>query len=968
MPGGPFRASAVEDTTFLATFTFDQGPNCVTEGWTSHDLSAQLDDYWHVDDFDGLGGGSYGRLFPLEGSKSLWCGTRPGTDPNTCAYSTPGYGNAWDQNFCTRICATVSGDVVVDYLVSWDVEPGYDYGYLEYDECDDDWKNFDTPVVYNGTGTGFVSDTLLAGSHSGQIRLRFNVSTDVAWSDHDGLWNTDGAMILDSLTVSDGTGVVLATELFEDEAIGDTGSDDWVTCNVSGYGDFAQLYPGINTLQKDPCRQEYSCLWDFVKGSPYDYSCGGHASQAVVPYEDAEGQYIHNAIHSPVIALMGEGTGVEFEWDVYADLPINSLVFYTIGYTSVVDGCPEPWARGFSYIYSTTAWWARGGVEMGDDVAPGATGVQLELRVRDMCPFWCGYYGNGECHTNAPLFDNVSAFRVTTTGPTLWCGAFHDAFATDGTITGTVRADQGSDIYEYTDPRMEFEDEIWLPTSDVTDGIATDPYTSFGPAAYLYVSVHPQGQPGKGGAALTDDSYRWPVVDSLTHNGDVWYKVRLDTFWFEPETRTFAWPGVFSADLNDNLFTPGDTVYYFASAQSNAPSSIVTYYTELTGGVSDMATVLDNPMDFTCLPAGGYLRGGDILLVEAYRPWSEDLYDSALEMLDIKDKVDRYRVLRPSTGQPNSLSGKCTNVYAQLLACYRKIIWSTGVLTVGNVSDGTIRKTDDFALLQTFVDNLPGPGGVYFTGDNIAEEWAGMSGASAIAFRSTFMNFTYDGGDHAATGVGYSPLMVGASGGMFDGTFGVDSLVAYGGCPGPVSRFDVLSPLGTSQLEASYRGGGTSQGAILSQRTINSLGNDVGVVLSGFRFNMIRDARPTGVPDRAEHLHAILSWLGTVLDSPVDAGTSGYRNTLAQNRPNPFNPVTTIEFTVRRAGPVTLRVYNVAGQLVRTLVDDQRRPGVMHQARWNGRNDGGQQVSSGVYFYKLVAQDFVKTRKMVLLK
>jgi flagellar hook assembly protein FlgD len=58
----------------------------------------------------------------------------------------------------------------------------------------------------------------------------------------------------------------------------------------------------------------------------------------------------------------------------------------------------------------------------------------------------------------------------------------------------------------------------------------------------------------------------------------------------------------------------------------------------------------------------------------------------------------------------------------------------------------------------------------------------------------------------------------------------------------------------------------------------------------------------------------------------------------------------------------------VAGQLIRTLVDDTKAPGQVHTATWDGRNDAGQSVSSGVYFYKLVAGDFVQTKKMVLLK
>jgi flagellar hook assembly protein FlgD len=63
-----------------------------------------------------------------------------------------------------------------------------------------------------------------------------------------------------------------------------------------------------------------------------------------------------------------------------------------------------------------------------------------------------------------------------------------------------------------------------------------------------------------------------------------------------------------------------------------------------------------------------------------------------------------------------------------------------------------------------------------------------------------------------------------------------------------------------------------------------------------------------------------------------------------------------------------LKVYNVAGQLVRTLLNDQRAPGSVHSVAWDGRNDAGQSVSSGVYFYKLVTNDLTQTKKMVLLK
>ncbi|MCH7549036.1 MAG: T9SS type A sorting domain-containing protein, partial [Candidatus Krumholzibacteriota bacterium] len=88
---------------------------------------------------------------------------------------------------------------------------------------------------------------------------------------------------------------------------------------------------------------------------------------------------------------------------------------------------------------------------------------------------------------------------------------------------------------------------------------------------------------------------------------------------------------------------------------------------------------------------------------------------------------------------------------------------------------------------------------------------------------------------------------------------------------------------------------------------------------------------------------------------------------LRQNYPNPFNPVTTIEYSLGERSHVTLRIYNVAGQLVRTLIDDVR-VAALHTATWDGQNDAGQGVASGVYFYRLQSAGFVQTKKMVLLK
>lgn len=90
-------------------------------------------------------------------------------------------------------------------------------------------------------------------------------------------------------------------------------------------------------------------------------------------------------------------------------------------------------------------------------------------------------------------------------------------------------------------------------------------------------------------------------------------------------------------------------------------------------------------------------------------------------------------------------------------------------------------------------------------------------------------------------------------------------------------------------------------------------------------------------------------------------------NTLEQNVPNPFNPATTIKYSIAQDADVSLAVYDVSGRRVRTLVDKHQRADVYKMA-WDGLNDQGGRVASGVYFYKLVAGQYVQTRKMVLLK
>jgi len=91
-------------------------------------------------------------------------------------------------------------------------------------------------------------------------------------------------------------------------------------------------------------------------------------------------------------------------------------------------------------------------------------------------------------------------------------------------------------------------------------------------------------------------------------------------------------------------------------------------------------------------------------------------------------------------------------------------------------------------------------------------------------------------------------------------------------------------------------------------------------------------------------------------------------NALQQNRPNPFNPATEIRFSLASRGRVAIRVFDVGGRVVRTLVD-RGLPEGDHAVRWNGDLDGGGRAASGIYFYRITYPDgAISAKKMTMLR
>lgn len=88
---------------------------------------------------------------------------------------------------------------------------------------------------------------------------------------------------------------------------------------------------------------------------------------------------------------------------------------------------------------------------------------------------------------------------------------------------------------------------------------------------------------------------------------------------------------------------------------------------------------------------------------------------------------------------------------------------------------------------------------------------------------------------------------------------------------------------------------------------------------------------------------------------------------ISQNFPNPFNPVTRVDYSLPEPCHVQIRIYNVLGQIVTTLVDEHHEPG-LYDVIWDGKDTAGRMVASGMYFYQMIAGEFVSAKKMIVLK
>ncbi len=977
---GLYEEAAV-DTYTIVHFTFE---SMSWQGWTRVDNTAQPGTFFHVDNFAGLGSGFYGLLVPLEGTKSMWCGARPNpSDQYLCAFEKlPGYGNSWDQSLTTGPLAAV-GAVTWSFKISYDSEPDYDYTRIEYD-AGGHWTSV---ADYSGRGTADAS--FFIPIQTVQTKLRFHFVSDGAWSDEDGLWNTDGGCIVDDITVHDIAGYN-NYENFEAADSGATTAGIWTATVKAAYGRYSGLR--TNLMDKDPCGDNFGTQVVFFVGStvpsadypglyetPYckgatfhDYPCQDEGIISPVidmtKYSTGDNE-IQDAIIPP--AERAKLGGTIFRFTVYRDLPLPNLIFYQWSVRKVGGGCRQTWMdRDFGYYGPDQQY-----VVMGEDVTDlvGGDGpIQIYLGVVDMCGQW--YLQNGNCaaHTPTPWFDNVRVVRYSSYGPQLSyrdLDLFQDNFPTQSAPPwGTVRADAANDLRANNVSGIDPGDSIVVRGAYLFPH-EIDTMPNGLPAVFMHVKAHwiGAGAPPLGetihGAQLQGTYGLWANTD-----GGGWDIIQMDYARVGKEHWVVS--GTYAADLNDSLFVPGYIIEYYFTASNNAG---------VEKALPKWARSRGPYFEFTCLPTGNTMN----LYVDdchgrgSWNGAADDYWTDAFRAVR-PVMPDRYDVNGPTSAVSNGLGSRASAALLRYMYC--QIIWDSGDLEDITISDGRggydSDKSPDCQVLDDWMSQSPHLCGLWVCGDGVAYDLTvndGLYTPARVLMQDwcgvTLVNTSYFDVTGGRFGGGViNPLVTGLPGSVFYEGGIADTWYVYGGCP-TINQFDCLGTTASGVYAAKYPDyeGAPYYGAVQSEKK-NAQGQWIRTMWFGFGFQYIRDDNLGAPQDQFEIVQDVCSWMNAGGSKPNFTGAdvpAAYG--LSQNYPNPFNPMTTIKYDIKEKGAVTVKVYNVAGQLVRTLVNGTKDAG-SYAVTWNGKNERGARVASGIYFYKMETKGYSATKKLVLMR
>lgn len=605
-------------------------------------------------------------------------------------------------------------------------------------------------------------------------------------------------------------------------------------------------------------------------------------------------------------------------FDVYRALPLDNCYYYFCRYRTknVGDATWSSWVDPTRYIYyGDPKDWARQRIYLTG--AGGHDSLEVALALKDFGLIYCNGVSSG--YNTYAHFDNV-AVGIEATGPP-------NLSARD--------ADRFQDTFE-TGPFMGRDDNFNTAVGD--SAVVTVDATQGLKSSFMYYRL----------------------------NGGSFTSVALQPSATALPTSRFA-------DVPAGSYPAGTTLdYYFAATDSQ---DVTVYYPPDAVNSQTYLSASILPLKTATNPTTGCTDSlAHILFVNNYYGL-EPASTFAGDLSAWGFKYDTWNVNAPSSGIGNTLGGSDPNAVPTYywpqtdvtsLLPYSTIIWHAGDLTSFSLSP------QDEQVLQSWLQQPGRNRNLWIAGDNVAYN-LGYLGADYNSFLgyTCGVRFIRDLWENTPQDT-LHPLVTGPDGSP---TAGLGFHVSAD-CP-VIDRFDLVELSSTASLYGKagamlYFPNGQPAATRYATR-YSGFGQDSSRVLwQSFNMNDIEEGgqRLQLVKDVMENYfkETPCFYASGIGEGSPETGAPAVPDVLMQNAPNPFNPETTIGYSVSRAGRVEIRIYGVRGRLVRRFVTRVNTPG-RYSVRWDGRDDSGRQLSSGVYFYEIETEGgFHASRKLIMLK
>jgi len=951
-------------------------------GWTHYDVTQPTSTHWNISDYhaDNLG------ATPQAGNLAAWCGD---IEIAACNDDDPvgGYGNNWNdimEFFATVADPSASVSVTFAAYANFHSEPGYDGTTIKYQTANG-WQQI---VHYDGQQANVaiseqftVATEDYTGTGNDQVHIVIQFKSDGGWSDADCHYATAGAVQIDDITVTlnqGGDDVVSFTDF-------ENGWGDWATGLPDGVGDFTKLWSNLEEI--DPCATNYSPQVAFIDDGEvvpgagpslcidWCYGPGGYIVNTTGGLAGPDA-HLQDMLISPVMEWpQGGYEGAYLRFDVYrhetlaADSP---GIFYMFGIRSTASDDPAD--------LQNAEWVDRNGVYYGgpdyfrdhkvlsDLVVAGAKYIQIQLTCREAGYIWNIVGNNGY---PAPYFDNVRFIAYPRTGPAISVDQLDLAQDNFPAIGEVMLNDLGLNSVRF----------------DMAKNISPANHNRNDPGDSIVLDI----KPGRAGAAFVGDpELHWVMQQNALFNeyrtnaeyGAASSGVKVGVQAVNSSGNVVE--GKWAFDLPDsNFLFPGDILHYYITATDAVDgadqqtttlpvkldgyedfSGPLAYYSAFT--VRALPSVYDDPLNPGTLVTPKTLFWNDFADRGGEAEWL-----GALDNLGFKcgKTYDIYYTNRPDAGDGNGLGGRAT-VYS--ITNYENMLYTSGDLTVATISNGDFNMDagNDVELLDSWL--RLGNKGLFLTGDALVSDLIN-SGTTTVQFVENWMKVTHvTGAVRPLLNNQATPLVKAVAG---NGVFLDDqSWIAYGGCP-IINNFDAVTvdaDNGGVRL-AEFTSPNGAVGAYTYSAATYYHDEATGSKVVSMPYDFMSIYSPVGsgkanasLPARARVLEKVLALFGVEGD-PLDVThVPGLRQLGLKNYPNPFNPTTRIEYTMPKAGHLSLKVYSVRGELVKTLIDEHIESS--GSIMWDGTDDHGSRVGSGIYFYEARTAGQVKVRKMALVK